>query len=430
MRQSQLQLRVGRPPAFPLLFCSTMIGWAGVRRADYNRQLASALRDRNAPFRVIAFDWSRLIPITKTSLFTLHAIAINAVLLMGLWLTLEISTEPLSLTCGIVYQTGYTFSLKEKVSQAGSAGREAVLGQWKGYCLWEKQKKGLCLPYWWVEDRLVKRALNGIIQGASLLLLSSIRHALYNLYTCQTEWLEHPWNYTVQARKFQSSKIFTFCGKVNSNVAVTDFEAFSFFDCDLRKLCLRCFGATFSTVKLHKERIWRAAKRVENESSAVYSRRNILDSVKRQDRPPRRRRKNPETLKAKSRATQLEGSYEYLISFFLAHSPNPSNIFILFGIFNRLCGISYFFTVHDVFFGRRSIAGDLIVMTLVNDYAIIQAEDIVRAEEQVFSMLEVRKKLPPILVLPTGPQEPYDAAKTFSRFPLKIFSWNREWLHK
>ncbi len=57
-----------------------------------------------------------------------------------------------------------------------------------------------------------------------------------------------------------------------------------------------------------------------------------------------------------------------------------------------------------------------------NDYAIIQAEDTVRAEEQVFSMFEVFRKLPPGLVLPTGLQRFNDAAKKFPRCPLKVFS--------
>ncbi len=57
-----------------------------------------------------------------------------------------------------------------------------------------------------------------------------------------------------------------------------------------------------------------------------------------------------------------------------------------------------------------------------NDYAIIQAEDTVRAEQQVFSMFEVFWKLPPGLVLPTRLQGFNDAAKKFSLFPLRVFS--------
>ncbi len=52
-----------------------------------------------------------------------------------------------------------------------------------------------------------------------------------------------------------------------------------------------------------------------------------------------------------------------------------------------------------------------------NDYAIIQAEDTVGAEEQVFSMFEVFWKLPPGLVLPTGLQRFNDAAKIIFSIP-------------
>ncbi len=65
-----------------------------------------------------------------------------------------------------------------------------------------------------------------------------------------------------------------------------------------------------------------------------------------------------------------------------------------------------------------------------NQYAIIQAEDTFRTEEQVFSMLEVFRKILLDLVLAIGLQRVRDASQKSSRFPLRIFSPNRERLHK
>ncbi len=57
-----------------------------------------------------------------------------------------------------------------------------------------------------------------------------------------------------------------------------------------------------------------------------------------------------------------------------------------------------------------------------NDYAIIQTEDTVTADEQVFSMFVVLWQLSHGLVLPIEHQRLDDTAKEFVYFPLELFS--------